>query len=66
MGIEVKSQGIGPVLLEVGVINVFGLHIFYYLVAFCLGPCSHLVQLVRGTAQGHRLTQLLVDNFSPS
>lgn len=70
MGRGVKSQGIGPMLLEGGVVNlcVRFAHKIYFLLphVFCLGACNQLGQLVRGAAQGHRLTQLLVDNFSSS
>lgn len=61
MGTEVKSQGIGPVLLEEGIIKMC------YLL-----PCGFLLWtmqspgVARGAAQGHELTQLLVGNFSPS
>lgn len=42
MGTEMKSQGIGPVLLEEGIIKMC---VIDYHVVFCFGPCSHLVQL---------------------
>lgn len=54
MGTEMNPQGIGPVLLEEGVINIcFRFAYFLLPLGFCHGPCSHLVQLVRGAGQGH-------------